>query len=79
MLITSLLKNPNRNLKAAIIGVGKSTERTWAKGGGHKIGYIHAEAIDAIPGCRVTTAADIDETNLNAFVAAYGTERGYKD
>lgn len=67
-------------LNAAIIGVGKAaTVRTWEKGGGHQIGYDHAAALNAQPGVRVTTAADIDATNLAAFQARFGLERGHAD
>jgi predicted dehydrogenase len=69
-----------RPLKAAIIGVGKAAlVRTWNKGGGHQIGYDHAAALNAQPGVRVVTAADINAENLAAFQARFDVARGHTD
>lgn len=65
--------------RAAIIGVGKAIERTWAKGGGHKIAYDHARALNLLAGVSVTTSADINAENLAAFNAEFQVTRGYAD
>jgi predicted dehydrogenase len=65
--------------RAAIIGVGKASNRTWAKGGGHKIAYDHARALNLIAGVRVTTSADINAENLAAFNAEFQISQGYAD
>lgn len=69
---------PTANLRGAIIGVGKAEERTWAKGGGHKIGYDHAHAMRSI-GVELATAADIDPVNLAAFQKEFGISSGFAD
>lgn len=70
--------NPNL-YRAAVIGVGAATPRTWAKGGGHKIGYIHAENLRKLPQVALTSAADINPGNLSAFQAEFGLSSGYLD
>jgi len=67
------------SIRAAIIGPGKATTRTWDKGGGHKIGYDHAAAINEQPGAFVVTAADIDLTNLTAFQKEFSVSGGHLD
>jgi predicted dehydrogenase len=65
--------------RAAIIGVGPAKPRTWAKGGGHKIGYHHAEGLNRLPGVKVVSAADINPENLAAFQAEFGLTSGFTD
>lgn len=65
------------NYKCAIIGVGKNAKQTWDKGGGHKIGYYHADAIQALEGTDLISAADINKDNLDAFKREYGLDSGY--
>ncbi len=65
--------------KAAIIGVGAAAPKSHAKGGGHKIGYEHAEALLNIPGVSLTTAADINSVNLAAFQKTFSVSSGYED
>ena len=71
--------NTSSQYRAAIIGVGKANDRTWAKGGGHKIAYDHAQALNRIAGVRVTTSADINAGNLAAFNAGFQVTQGYVD
>lgn len=70
---------PQKPLRAAIIGVGKAAQRTWSKGGGHKIAYDHAEFLNQIPAVRVTTAADINAENLAAFATTFDLSQTYAD
>jgi predicted dehydrogenase len=65
-------------LRGAVIGVGKADERTWAKGGGHKIGYDHARAMRSI-GIELSSAADIDPVNLGAFQSEFNLSSGFAD
>lgn len=69
----------NIRYRAAIIGVGRAGARTWDKGGGHQIGYDHARALNALPGTRVTAAADISAANLAAFVEQFEVRAPFAD
>lgn len=71
--------NTSPRYRAAIIGVGNAAQRTWNKGGGHKIGYDHAAALNRLPGVRVTTAADINAANLAAFQTEFSVSSGHAD
>lgn len=68
-------------LRCAVIGVGRAGEHTWAKGGGHQIGYAHARMFRENPRTRLAAAADINPDNLAAFLARFDVspERGYTD
>lgn len=65
-----------KTYRCAVIGVGKPT-LTWAKGGGHQIGYAHARMVQAHPRLELVAGADIDAGNLEAFQKTFGVERGY--
>ncbi len=64
--------------RCAIIGVGAPTQ-TWAKGGGHQIGYSHARMIEADPRLELVAAADIHSGNLRAFQEKFSVTKGYAD
>ena len=72
--------DPNNTLtfRCAVIGVGKPTH-TWAKGGGHQIGYAHARTYLANPRCSLVSGADINPENLAAFQKKWDVEQGFED
>ncbi len=67
-----------RTYTAAVIGVGKAGPPTWAKGGGHQIGYTHAEVLGRCGRTELVAAADISAANLAAFQERFPCE-GFVD
>lgn len=68
----------SNSYKCAVIGVGKPTH-TWAKGGGHQIGYAHARTFLANPRCELAAGADINPENLAAFQEKWKVSQGFED
>ena len=64
--------------KAVVIGVG-AAKNSGAKGGGHQIGYSHAQMFKRNPRCELVAGVDINEANLAAFKARFEVGRGYAD
>jgi predicted dehydrogenase len=63
---------------AAVIGCGAAGAPTALKGGGHQIGYTHAQALQDHPRFDLAAAADVSEPNLAAFAQRFevGTRYG---
>jgi len=66
------------DITAAVIGVG-AADAPNVKGGGHRIGYTHAESYQRDPRVRIAAAADINARNLEAFQKQFGAEHGHAD
>src|SRR6185437_7322218 len=60
---------------AAVIGVGKAGGG-GPKGGGHAIGYTHAEMFQSDPRVTLVAGADINADNLKAFSDRFSVPRG---
>lgn len=63
---------------AAVIGVGKAGGG-GPKGGGHAIGYTHAEMFQSDPRVKLAAGADINDENLQAFQNKFNVPRGFAD
>lgn len=63
---------------AAVIGVG-AAERNDAKGGGHQIGYRHAETYARSPHTKLIAAADIRAENLEVFARKFEVAHRFAD
>ena len=63
---------------AAVIGVGKAGGG-GPKGGGHAIGYTHAEMFQGNARVRLAAGADINAENLAAFKAKFAVPGGWSD
>jgi predicted dehydrogenase len=66
-------------LKAAIIGVGAAANSQGRKGGGHQIGYTHAEMYQRNPRCQLVAGVDINAGNLEAFRKRFDVNGGFAD
>jgi UDP-N-acetylglucosamine 3-dehydrogenase len=60
-----------------IIGCGRPRGGAGATGYGQ--GHLHAAGYKASPDCTIVAAADISQSNLDAFRGAYDVPRGYLD
>ena len=69
----------DRIYRSAIVGVGKAGAAPFAKGGGHRIGYIHSQAYQAHPRMRLVAGADINGDNLAAWQHQFGVDGGAPD
>src|SRR4051794_39014192 len=65
-----------RKLRAAVIGVGKAGGG-GPKGGGHAIGYTHAEMFRSDPRVELVAGADINGENLAAFQEKFDVPGGF--
>jgi predicted dehydrogenase len=65
--------------KAAIIGVGAAANSHGRKGGGHQIGYTHAEMYQRSPRCQLVAGVDINAQNLSAFRDRFNVPQGFAD
>ena len=59
---------------AAVIGVGKAGGG-GPKGGGHAIGYTHAQMFQSDPRVKLIAGADINADNLQAFADKFSVPR----
>ena len=66
----------SKKYKAAVIGVGKAGGG-GPKGGGHAIGYVHAEMFQSDPRVELLAGADINADNLKAFQAKFNVPGGF--
>lgn len=66
-------------IKAVVIGVGAAKNSHGAKGGGHQIGYTHAEMFQRSPACELVAGVDVSAENLGAFQKHFGVCGGYAD
>ncbi|HQE60900.1 MAG TPA: Gfo/Idh/MocA family oxidoreductase [Candidatus Latescibacteria bacterium] len=64
-------------LRAVIIGCGKSTRTAGAKE--HGISHCHVQGYQATEGCKVTACADIVEEYAASYAALYGLPKYYLD
>jgi predicted dehydrogenase len=64
---------------AALIGAGRAGEVTYVKGGGHQIGYTHAQTYARSDQVELVAAADINPENLSAFQETFEVAQGYAD
>ena len=62
--------SPHRKYKAAVIGVGKAGGG-GPKGGGHAIGYTHAQMFQSDPRVQLVAGADPNPQNLSAFAEKF--------
>ena len=62
--------------RAAVIGVGKAGGG-GPKGGGHAIGYTHAEMFQSDARVELVAGADINTDNLTAFQAKFAVPGGF--
>lgn len=69
----------SQQMKCVVIGVGRATNSQGAKGGGHQIGYTHAQMFRRSPRCQLVAGVDIDAGNLAAFNQHFGLHGGYAD
>lgn len=63
----------------AIIGVGAAKDTGFWKGGGHRIGYTHAQSYKRSPRCRLAAGVDINPENLAAFQKTFDVPHGFAD
>jgi predicted dehydrogenase len=63
--------------KAAVIGVGKAGGG-GPKGGGHAIGYTHAQMFQSHPRVALVAGADINTENLRAFQQKFDVPQGFE-
>ena len=66
----------SRRYSAAVIGVGKAGGG-GPKGGGHAIGYTHAEMFQSDPRVTLVAGADINAENLQAFRDKFNVPHGF--
>jgi UDP-N-acetylglucosamine 3-dehydrogenase len=66
----------SQKYKAAVIGVGKAGGG-GPKGGGHAIGYAHADMFHSDARVELIAGADINSENLKAFQQKFEVPRGY--
>ena len=66
----------NTQYSAAVIGVGKAGGG-GPKGGGHAIGYTHAQMFQSDPRIQLIAGADINADNLKAFADKFSVPRGF--
>lgn len=71
--------NTQKKYTAAVIGVGKANSTGGEKGGGHSIGYGHAETYGRHPRVELAACADINSENLSAFVERFKVPHGFDD
>jgi UDP-N-acetylglucosamine 3-dehydrogenase len=64
-------------LKVGIIGCGRPRREAGATGFGQ--GHLHAAGYEASPDCEIVAAADISQSNLNAFLEEHRVPQGYLD
>jgi predicted dehydrogenase len=69
----------SQQMKCVVIGVGRATNSQGTKGGGHQIGYTHAQMFRRSPQCRLVAGLDINADNLAAFNQQFGLTQGYAD
>lgn len=65
-----------KTIKAAIIGIGKSTQ---GKGGGHSFSYCHGWAYVATPGIELVAACSRSEQNVADFIKEFPACKGFQD
>jgi predicted dehydrogenase len=63
---------------SAVIGVG-AANKSNIKGGGHRIGYTHANMYRRNPRITLSAGADINPANLQAFREAFQLTSGFED
>ena len=63
--------------KVGIIGCGRPREEAGATGFGQ--GHLHAAGYEASPDCEIVAAADISQSNLDAFLQEHQVPHGYLD
>ena len=74
------MADTSKRYTAAVIGVGRAGPGTYAKGGGHQIGYTHAQAFGRSPRAALVCGADVNRANLDAFNAKFGlAHAGFTD
>jgi len=64
---------------AVVISVGKAHSTGGIKGGGHSIGYGHAETFQRSANVELVAGADINAENLEAFQERFGITQGFAD
>ncbi|HET7571435.1 MAG TPA: Gfo/Idh/MocA family oxidoreductase [Gaiellaceae bacterium] len=69
----------NRKVRAAVIGVGRAGDLPAERGGGFKIGYVHATNYRAHPEVELVAGADVNEENLAAWRQEFAVPGGYAD
>jgi predicted dehydrogenase len=69
----------SKQYTSAIIGVGAAKGSGGVKGGGHQIGYLHAQTYQSTPRTRLIAAADINPRNLDAFQREFDVSLGFED
>jgi predicted dehydrogenase len=72
-------ESSNGKYKAMVIGVGASVNSQGRKGGGHQIGYTHAEMHKKNPRVELIAGVDINADNLKAFQEKFAVPHGRAD
>ncbi|MFP4352526.1 MAG: Gfo/Idh/MocA family protein [Puniceicoccaceae bacterium] len=72
------MSTTNPIYRCAVIGTGKA-QVSSVKGGGHQIGYAHANFIRRNPRLELAAAADINPENLAAFQDKFELAEGFGD